>query len=164
VEDISQVPTVVVPVVIVIVVPIVGVVVVIPVVGVVVIVPIVSSIVVPVVVIVVAEVGLTTGVGLDGVSVEVVEINGEDIELPEVGVEDEWDVGQPHEEHPGVVESLPCSEANDSLGWGEDELVLVSISTIWSGGGVGSSVGLDSKGSNALLLVSVGEDSSDILT
>ena len=139
-SSISQVPTVVVVVpVVVVVVPIV-VVVVVPIV--VVVVPVVSGIVVPVVVVVVpvvascVEVGVSTGVGLDLVGIEVVEINGEDIELPEVGVEDEWNVGQPHEEHPGVVESLPGSETNNSLGWGEDELVLISISTVWSSGGV----------------------------
>jgi len=153
----SQVPAiVVVPVVGIVVIPVVGIVVV-PVVGVVVVVPVVG-------VVVVVEVGLSTGVGLNLVGIKVVEVNGEDIELPEVGVEDEWNDGQPVEEHPGVVESLPGSETNDSLGWGEDELVLVSISTVWSCGGVGSSVGLDSEGANTSLLVSVGEDGGDILT
>ena len=137
---------------------------------VVVVVPVVAVVVVPVVIVVVApvvagvEVGVSTGVLLNLVGIEVIEVNGEDIELPEVGIENEWNKGQPVEEHPGVVESLPGSESNNSLGWGEDELVLISVSTIWSSGGVRSSVGLDSERSNSFDFVSVGEDGSDILT
>ena len=66
---------------------------------VVVVVPVVAVVVVPVVIVVVApvvagvEVGVSTGVLLNLVGIEVIEVNGEDIELPEVGIENEWNKG-----------------------------------------------------------------------